>query len=191
MTLIGHSWGAWLSFIFTARNPSFVKKLILISSGAFEKKYASDVMRIRLNRLTEDERATMESLSKMLEDPERKDKDKIFTQYGQYISKADSFHPLHNESEDGEYQYSIYESVWNRAKEMRSSGELLFLGKLIQCPVVAIHGDFDPHPADGVRIPLSSVLKNFNFILLRNCGHRPWIERGAKGIFYEILKKEL
>jgi len=31
--LIGYSWGAMLSYIFTARHPSFVKKLILISSG--------------------------------------------------------------------------------------------------------------------------------------------------------------
>jgi len=26
VTLIGHSWGAWLSLMFAARNPSFVKK---------------------------------------------------------------------------------------------------------------------------------------------------------------------
>ncbi len=36
VTLIGFSWGAMLSFIFTARYPSFVKKLILIGSGAYE-----------------------------------------------------------------------------------------------------------------------------------------------------------
>ena len=30
LTLAGHSWGAWLSFLFAARYPSYVKKLILI-----------------------------------------------------------------------------------------------------------------------------------------------------------------
>ena len=65
------------------------------------------------------------------------------------------------------------------------------LGKNIECPVVAIHGDYDPHPAEGVEKPLASILKNFRFILLQNCGHKPWIEKHAKDIFYEILKQEL
>ena len=36
VTLVGHSWGAWLGYIFAARHPGLVKKLILVSSGGFE-----------------------------------------------------------------------------------------------------------------------------------------------------------
>ena len=39
-TLIGFSWGAWLSFILAARYPAMVKRLVLIGSGPFEEKYA-------------------------------------------------------------------------------------------------------------------------------------------------------
>jgi pimeloyl-ACP methyl ester carboxylesterase len=45
VTLIGFSWGAILSFIFTARHPQFAKKLIFIGSGPYEEKYAANVMR--------------------------------------------------------------------------------------------------------------------------------------------------
>jgi len=38
--LVGFSWGAWLSLIFSARYPEMVKKLILIGSGGFEEQYA-------------------------------------------------------------------------------------------------------------------------------------------------------
>ena len=31
------------------------------------------------------------------------------------------------------------------------------MGRKIKCPVVAIHGDYDPHLAEGVREPLSRV----------------------------------
>ena len=31
----------------------------------------------------------------------------------------------------------------------------------------------------------------FCFITLKNCGHKPWIEREAKQRFYEILEEEL
>ncbi|NIU02689.1 MAG: alpha/beta hydrolase, partial [Nitrosopumilaceae archaeon] len=77
------------------------------------------------------------------------------------------------------------------AAELRASGELLKLGKLIKCPVVAIHGDYDPHPAAGVQKPLFLTLKDFRFTLLKNCGHKPWIERHARDEFYEILNNEI
>jgi len=57
--------------------------------------------------------------------------------------------------------------------ELRKSGKLLKLGKQIKYPVIAIHGDYDPHPAEGVLIPLSSILKYFRFLLLKHCGHKP------------------
>ena len=34
VVLIGHSWGAMLSYMFTGENPEMVKKLILVSSGS-------------------------------------------------------------------------------------------------------------------------------------------------------------
>jgi len=74
---------------------------------------------------------------------------------------------------------------------LRCSGELLKQGQYIRCPVVAIHGDFDPRPAAGVEIPLGRTVKNFRFILLENCGYEPWIERTAREKFYEIHKNEL
>jgi len=191
MTLIGFSWGAWLSFVFAARNSSFVKKLILVSSGPFEERYALDIMRTRLSRLTEEERMTIDSLSEILNDPDRQDKNKIFAQLGELISKADSYDPLPYKSDVIEYQFDIFENVWKEAEDLRRSGKLVAFGKQIRCPVVAIHGDYDAHSAEGVKIPLSSVIKNFRFILLEDCGHRPWIERAAKDAFYTILKKEL
>ena len=43
--LIGFSWGAWLSYLFAAKVPDMVKKLILISSGSFDEKYAGKIHR--------------------------------------------------------------------------------------------------------------------------------------------------
>ncbi|MHC4132842.1 MAG: alpha/beta fold hydrolase [Planctomycetota bacterium] len=74
---------------------------------------------------------------------------------------------------------------------MRSSGQLLALGKDIKCPVIAIHGDYDPHPPEGVQKPLSAIIKSFRFILLKNSGHKPWIERKAREEFFRVLKEDL
>ncbi len=189
ITLVGWSWGAWLGFIFAARHHSSVKKLILVASAPFEEKYAANIMQTRLNRLKEGERAEALSLVKALNDPAIEDKDTPLARFGELISRADSYDPLPYDSELLECRFDIYRNVWEEASEMRSSGRLLELGKKIRCPVIAIHGGYDPHPYEGVKTPLSHILRDFRFILLEHCGHRPWVERAARDRFYKVLKK--
>jgi pimeloyl-ACP methyl ester carboxylesterase len=191
VTLIGFSWGAMLSLIFTAHHPAFVKKLMLIGSGAYEEKYAEDIVKTRLSRFSEEEREEALSLMETLNDPAIEDKNTPMARLGNLISKADSYDPLPHDSEIVECQYDVYQSVWEQASELRSSGRILELGKQIQCPVVAIHGDYDPHLSEGIRDPLSRIIRDFRFILLENCGHYPWMERGARDEFYSILKNEV
>ncbi|MFZ3386719.1 MAG: alpha/beta hydrolase [Candidatus Hydromicrobium sp.] len=191
LTLIGWSWGAILGFIFTARYSSIVKKLILVGSAVFEEKYAVKIMETRLSRLDTEERSEIQTLIESLNDSSIEDKNTLMSRLGRLMFKSDSYNPLPYRNEVLEYYYHIFRSVWKDAEELRASGELLKLGKQIQCPVVAIHGDYDPHPGEGVQKPLSSVLKDFSFILLENCGHHPWIERMAMDSFYDIIKKEL
>jgi pimeloyl-ACP methyl ester carboxylesterase len=180
-----------LSFILTARYPSLVKKLILIGSGAYEEIYAKNIMKTRLSRLSEEEREEALSLMETLNNPAFEDKNTTMTRLGKLISKADSYDPLPHDSETLECQYDIYQRVWKQAREARRSGKLLELGKRIQCPVVAIHGDYDPHLSKGLKGPLSRTLKDFQLILLEKCGHCPWIERSARDRFYDILKNEV
>ncbi len=191
VTLIGHSWGAMLSFIFTARYTALVKKLILIGGGPFEDKYAVNLLGTRLIRLDEEERIEVLSLIETLNNPATEDKNTLMARFSQLMLKADSYDPLPHDSELLECQYDINRNVSREAEKLRSSGELLRMGKKIQCPVLAIHGAFDPHPPEGAKELLSRVLKDFRFILLEKCGHYPWIERFAKDRFYDILKSEI
>jgi len=191
VALIGFSWGALLSFIFTARHPSFVRKLILIGSAPYEEKYALNITQTRLSRLSEEEREQAFSLMQTLNDPAIADKNMPLARLGELLSRADSYDPLPHDDEILECRYDIYQGVWEQAAQLRRSGKLLKLGKSIRCPVVAIHGDYDPHPAEGVIEPLSRTLKDFRFILLEKCGHRPWLEHSARDRFYHILKQEL
>jgi pimeloyl-ACP methyl ester carboxylesterase len=88
-------------------------------------------------------------------------------------------------------QYDVFRGVWDEASRLRRDKELIRLAGSIQCPVIAIHGDYDPHLAEGVRDPLAKVLPDFRFILLKNCGHRPWLERNAGDEFYSALVREI
>jgi pimeloyl-ACP methyl ester carboxylesterase len=192
VTLIGYSWGAWLSFIMAAHYPTLVKKLILVSSGPFEEKYVAQLQENRFNRLTAAEKTEFETVLQALTEPATADKDALLARLGALAAKTDMYDPLAADKSDlVGLQGDLYQSVWQEAAEMRRNGQLLALSQHLTCPVVALHGDYDPHPAEGVQLPLSTMLKNFRFVLLKNCGHTPWLERQAKGNFYRILKKEL
>jgi len=192
--LVGFSWGAWLCFILAACYPEMVRKLILVGSGPFEEIYAAGIAETRLGRLNLEERAEVESIARTregYEDVGAEEKDEALARMGALFSKADAYDPVSIESEVVDVRYDVFQAVWKEAAELRRSGGLLELGEKIECPVVAIHGDSDPHPAAGVERPLSNLLKSFRFILLEKCGHRPWTERWARDTFYEILDEEL
>jgi pimeloyl-ACP methyl ester carboxylesterase len=189
LILVGFSWGAWLSYIFAARYPLLVKKLVLIGSAPFEEKYAAGIMETRLSRLGEEEKKEAVSLSVAL-DYNTFD-DTAFSRFVKLLDKADFYDPLPHDGEVLAFNPDIYSCVWGQASELRASGELLKLGERLQCPVIAIHGDYDPHPAEGVKVPLSRVVKDLRFILLKKCGHRPWLERNARDRFYGILRSEI
>ena len=191
LTMIGSSWGAMLAFIVAARIPALVNKLIMVGSGPFVKSYAVDLMDVRLKRLKPQDRDRALMLFAVLADERGEAKDEALQQLGDLFTKTDAYNPLTLNTEVLEVQSNIYEKVWPQVEELRASGQLLELGRSISCPVVAIHGDYDPHPAAGIQIPLEKVLAQFKFILLKHCGHLPWIERGAREQFYNILEQEL
>ncbi|MHC4599952.1 MAG: alpha/beta fold hydrolase [Planctomycetota bacterium] len=190
-TLIGHSWGAWLIFLLAARAPSVPRKLILVGSGPFEEPYAESILGTRLSRLTEEQRAKALAAEAALDDPAVEDKTDALAEFGKWMTKADTFDPLPWRDEVLAFHPDVFEKVWPEAAALRRSGELLERGREIRCPVVAIHGDHDAHPAEGVREPLSRVLGDFRFVLLPKCGHTPWIERHARDEFFRVLEREL
>jgi pimeloyl-ACP methyl ester carboxylesterase len=194
VTLIGHSWGAWLAFVFAAYYPALVKKLILVSSGPFEAKYAAGIEAERLGRLSEEDRVELLKLWETIYSSGDSEQDKAMGRIGALVAKADTLAPLppqHFEMPDSlKVSVDIFNKVMPEALELRASGKLISLGEQIKCPVVAIHGDYDTHPAEGVKEPLSRVLKDFKFILLRKCGHEPWIERYARDEFFRVLRYE-
>ena len=191
LTLVGFSWGAMLGFLFSATHPKCVKKLILIGSGVYDRKSAEKIMDVRLKRLDLPEREEAQIIINALSFPAEKEKNKLFGRLGELLTKADAYNPITLETEVIEIQYELHQSVWSDMVKLRNSGELLKLGRKIECSVVAVHGDYDPHQAEGVEKPLSTVLCDFKFILLKNCGHLPWIEKEAKTEFYKVLKNEL
>lgn len=191
VTLIGFSWGAWLSYFLAATEPKLVKKLILIGSAPFEETYVANIRETRFSRMSDRERAEIKKLFSVLDNADSRDRNGALARIGALFSKADAYDAGPSQSETVDYQADIFLGVWSEAAALRSTGQLLTYGQDIRCPVVALHGDYDPHPAAGVEKPLSRVVPDFRFVVLQKCGHKPWVEENARNAFFRTLRKEI
>jgi pimeloyl-ACP methyl ester carboxylesterase len=188
--IIGHSWGAWLSFLYASRYPELVKKVIMIGAPPFEEKYVQRIQETRFSRLTEKEKKDF-----IIEEQQLyylpSVSESLSPEFTTLLTKTDVFEILPKENLFSKFFPEVYKSVWAEGSGLRRSGRLLEYAKDIKCPVVAINGDFDPHPAEGVKDPLMKIIPNFRFNLIEKCGHYPWKEKYGKDILYRILYKEL
>lgn len=189
--LVGSSWGAMLAYLVAAHTPSAVAKLILVGSGVYREEDAAGIQQERLARLDEEGRREVSALLESLADSGIAEKDAILSRLGEIFLVADAFDPLTSDCEVLECQYDLHVRVWSEVQALRRSGRLLELGRRIECPVVALHGDYDPHPRKGIEEPLGAVIRDFRFIALAKCGHLPWIERHGREEFFRLLSEEL
>ncbi|MGD8401698.1 MAG: alpha/beta hydrolase [Bacillota bacterium] len=194
ITLLGHSWGAWLALLYAAQYPGKAGKLILVGCGPFEPRYVDQIGRNRLARLTETEQEKFILLLEGLDSGRADNMDELLLRLGALVAKTDNYCPLESETDpidrlpaDG----VMYNAVWNEAARLRESGGLFEATAHINCPVVVIHGDSDPHPFDGVSTPLEKRVKDLTIYLLEKCGHTPWKEKHARERFLEIVRQEL
>lgn len=192
VVLIGWSWGATLSYITAAGHPGLVKKLVLVSAPPLMTEGPRpDLRPVWMERLTEPERKRFIEMEKDFNDSDNGPSPETVKEFFNLVAKADCYDPLPAEDDVLEYQLDINMAVGKELGELIAGGELVKPGKNIECPVTAIHGDYDPRGPEYVRIPLSLAVKNFKFILLEKCGHYPWREKYARDKFYEVLREEI
>lgn len=191
VTLIGHSWGAWLAVLLAARHPELVRKLVLIGSGGFRPQDAGVPDRVRRERLSSEQRAEVDRLTPELARTNGETQKQIFARLGELFGAVDAYAPIPDGRDRVDLRPDVFLRVWHEAATLRESGRLLEATRAIRCPVVAFHGVYDPHPADGVRLPLEQMLSDFRFVLLERCGHEPWNELHARDAFFRRLRMEL
>ena len=176
--LIGHSWGALLSFIFASQYPQYVSKLILVGSGMFDAGYYPQLVAARGETIMPAaQKADIQAA-------------------GLYVPgmpyDPDHYCLLPNLPKDMlAFNEPQFNALMDEILPMRASGKLISYADGVCCPVIAIHGRNDPHPVDSVKIPLEKRLGEFKLHVLERCGHDPWKEHYARDAFFALLHGEL
>jgi pimeloyl-ACP methyl ester carboxylesterase len=192
VTLIGSSWGAVLALFTAARKEVEVEKLILIGSAVFDSENSSRIEGIRMSRLDDERRQRLRIIDSELGDPNNEKKAEIAKEWGDIFFHTDVYDPLTADLEVIEVQYELNVKVWSEYTVLRDKPDYLENEySKIDIPTVVIHGDYDPHPLEGIRPLLESCIEDIRFYILPKCGHYPWIERHARDRFFEILESEI
>lgn len=161
ITVVGHSYGAWLALLFAQKHPARVRNVVIIGCGPLEEKYLS-----QLSQTREARRA-------------------------QGLHDTDNYCALPHASGDMLYfDKEQHISLMEEMTAIRKSGELLRTALSVPAKVTAIHGAYDPHPAEALRV-LEGKLPGYEMHLLERCGHDPWKETYAREEFIEILVQEI
>ena len=121
VVLIGHSWGAWLGFLFASRHQNLINKLILIGAGSFENKYNTDLMTVRLGRLNQTDKNEAQRLIQKIKACDTGSD--TLRRFGELMTIADSYdyQPIENEMID--FDINIFQSVWQEASKLRDSND--------------------------------------------------------------------
>lgn len=185
IVLLGHSWGAWLVLLYTARHPELVRKVVLVGAGPLEERYVPEIMARRLSRL---DSAQRELFAAMLNELGSTNQKKL-QQLQQFLIKTENYSILIGDASDSQaMDQSIYADVWPEAADLRRNGKLIEAAGKIRVPVYIVHGKDDPHPSRGISEPLLAIGMNPEIFLLDQCGHNPFFERFASDKFYHIIE---
>jgi len=192
VTLIGSSWGALLALFLAAKHMDMAEKLILVGCGVFDAQSSAKITPRRLSRLSEDNRPQYEAIMLALETAPPKKRNALMKKWGNLLDETDMYDPITKDTETIEVQYDLHTKVWSDFIALRDRPGLL-KGQFskIDKPTVVIHGEYDPHPIEGIRPFLEDCLKDIRFYILPKCGHYPWMERHARERFFGILLQEI
>jgi pimeloyl-ACP methyl ester carboxylesterase len=127
----------------------------------------------------------------MMRDSTGEDRRRAMKELFKVVVKTESYDLLQHEDDVLEYQPEVNQSIGQEYRRLFDGNQLLRMISDIKCPVVAIHGDYDVLPSEGVERPFSQLIKDFRFVVLEKCGHYPWYERYARDRFFNSLREEM
>jgi pimeloyl-ACP methyl ester carboxylesterase len=187
--LIGESWGAMLALAFASRYPASVSCVALIGCGTFSEAARQRLVENRKQRIDKFLYAHPEYIGD------------LNLPFGQQVMKwhsivdnycIDDVDQIPRESVlFDEFDKKGFEETWSDMLRCQHDGLYPQQFKSILCPVLMIHGSYDPHPGKVTYEELKKYIPHLEYRELEKCGHTPWKERFCKEVFIIILKQWL
>ena len=176
MNLLGHSWGGLLAMYYAINYPEHVKSLMLLNSVGYSSEFFSPFNQNVVRRRTPEDSI---GIAKIMTSDEFKNADigtmniffKIFFKSYFYNQSLDSELTIDFNKRTAENIFPIY----NLFGKLLANFDIKEKLKILNCPVLIVHGDYDPIPLKCAE-ELNADIKNSKLVVLKNCGHFSYIE---------------
>lgn len=188
VTLIGHSWGGWLSTLYAEQYPKEIRTLVLVGCPPFNDDYVHVIQERRMQKLSFKEQTEFSRLLQSLAH-EGVDRQAVMTRLQSLVERTDHYAVIEEKNPRAFVDGDMYAKIWMEAAALRKRGVLADGLSHLTCPVYILQGEDDPHLVEGVVQPLETHGVHTTVYLLNQCGHRPFEEKYAKDFFYETLFK--
>lgn len=177
VTILGHSWGGFLAMQYALVHPESIHKLILLNTMPPSSEEFSLFVQEWIKRMApyHDELKAIKDTPEFTKgNPSTIEKYYriIFGRYCYNPEKADllNLYMSPKASIDGAQVYEIFrQNLFT--KPFNFHDQL----KQLKIPTLIVHGDFDPIPPSTAE-KLHESLDGSKYILIKNCGHFPYIE---------------
>jgi pimeloyl-ACP methyl ester carboxylesterase len=180
--IVGESWGAMLALALACKYPDKCKCLALVGCGSYKEEIRNELQRRRQKRIE----------NHIEEHPEFKDDLKLsrMEQLFKWHNMTDTFalrDSFTANSPEGEFDKQAFDETWNDM--LRCQKEHIYPERFVNitCPVIMLHGAYDPHPGTMIAEHLKSFIPQLEYKEFSRCGHAPDIEKYARDAFYEFL----
>ncbi len=181
--ILGHSWGGMLALAFAAEHPDLHGPLVLVGSGSFDLESRRKMHATIKERLDAGSHAKLDALPEDFPDG-----DEQMAELGKILVPIYSADPDLGTLEYAHCDARAYNESWNDMMILQRAGKYPRAFAAIKAPLLMLHGAVDPHPGEMIRDAIAPYLPQLEFHQWPDCGHYPWLERGAKEAFYSYLR---
>lgn len=185
LALVGESWGAMLALAFTSAHPHRVSAVALVGCGTFDRRARARLESTLAERTTDELQEQLAQLATRVPDENERAaqahalSDHLYT-YSRAIGEPITRLDLKGHTES-----------WSDMVRLQEAGVYPAAFTTITCPVLMLHGSYDPHPGGVIRDGLQKFIPHLEYTELDRCGHSPWIEEYARDPFLSILRSWL
>jgi pimeloyl-ACP methyl ester carboxylesterase len=181
-----------LGLSFAAIHPDRVGCVVLVGCGTYDEDCRKRMHERLDEQLGEDGRRRIAHLTKQRHaEADPRTRDAIAKERAAVFMRAEAYNfidepePLQDAlPADDEGNRQTWEDVLRLQKEGMEPNRF----DAIYCPVLMLHGDYDPHPGKQTRDVLRRFIPQLEYVEFEKCGHEPWKERHARDLFFNALR---
>jgi len=183
--LVGESWGAMLALAYAAAHPNAVQATVLVGCGTFDEEARAQFVRTRDQRKTADMLRQLEQLQ--VDCPDAAKRCMLEHELTRRVYEYEPMPAHAGDQLPGPFDMKAHIETWNDMLGLQKESVYPAAFAAITCPVLMLHGDYDPHPGPAIYSSLKRFIPQLEWREIEKCGHSPWNERWACDSFFKIL----